>query len=91
MATYHLENYMEIAVEHILPHLLNAFPDFCRCEHCILDVKALALNQLKPHYIVTEKGEMYSKIDEMRVQFEADVMKALVEAIIVVRGQPRHE
>lgn len=88
---FKLENYMEIAVDHILPHMLKAFPDFCQCEHCLLDVKAIALNQLNPHYIVTEKGELYSKLDEMRTQFEADVMKALVEAIIVVRNSPRHE
>lgn len=88
---YKLENYMEIAVDHILPHMLKAFPDFCQCEHCLLDVKAIALNQLKPHYIVTDMGELYSKIDEMRTQFEADVMKAIVEAIIKVRTHPRHE
>lgn len=89
--SFKLENYMEIAVDHILPHMLKAFPDFCHCEHCLLDVKAIALNQLQPHYIVTEKGELYSKIDEMRTQFEADVMKALVEAILKVRTNPRHE
>lgn len=88
---YKLENYMEIAVEHILPHMLKAFPDICQCEHCMLDVKAIALNQLKPHYIVSDMGEMYSKLDENRTQFEADVMKALVEAIIQVRSKPRHE
>lgn len=88
---FKLENYMEVAVEHILPHMLKAFPDFCQCEHCLLDVKAMALNQLKPHYIVTETGEMYSKLDEMRTQFEADVMKSLVEAIIIVRQNPRHD
>lgn len=89
--SFKLENYMEVAVDHILPQLLKAFPDVCRCEHCLLDVKALALNQLTPHYIVSAKGEMYSKLDEMRVQFEADVMKALVEAILKVRTSPRHE
>lgn len=85
-----LINYMELAVDHILPHMLKAFPDFCACDLCLLDVKALALNNLPSHYVVTEKGELYTKIDEMRVQFEADVMKALVEAIIKVKGSPRH-
>lgn len=88
---FKLENYMEVAVDHIMPQLLKAFPDFCHCEHCLLDVKAIALNQLKPHYIVSEKGEMYSKLDEMQVQYEADVMKALVEAILKVRMSPRHD
>lgn len=85
-----LVNYMEVVVDHTLPHMLKAFPDFCACNECILDVKALALNNLQPHYVVTEKGELYTRIDEMRVQFEADVMKALVEAILRVKTQPRH-
>jgi competence protein ComFB len=88
---FKLENYMEIEVEHILPQLLRAFPDFCKCELCLLDVKALALNSLKPHYIVSAKGELYSQLEEMKIQSEADVMKALVEAIIIVRTNPRHE
>lgn len=86
-----LKNYMEIAVEHVLPNLLNAFPNFCRCEHCMMDIKAIALNKLKPHYIVTDKGEMFTKVQEMNIQFEADVMKALIDAIAIVGSSPRHE
>lgn len=86
-----LVNYMEVAVEHVLPHLLKAFPDFCTCELCLLDVKALALNNLAPHYIATDRGELYTKVEEMHTQFEADVMKALIEAIIRVKSSPRHD
>lgn len=86
-----LKNYMEIAVEHVLPNLLKAFPSFCTCKHCMMDVKAMALNQLKPHYVVTEKGEMYTKVREMNIQFEADVMKALIDAITKVAQNPRHD
>jgi len=85
-----LKNYMESAVDHVLPNLLKAFPKFCDCEHCMLDIKAMALNQLKPHYVVTEKGEMYTKVQEMNIQFEADVMKALIDAIAQVSKNPRH-
>lgn len=85
-----LVNYMEIAVEHYLPNLLKAFPEICTCPHCLLDIKALTLNQLKPHYIVTERGELYSKIDEMSLQFETDVLKALVDSISKVSKSPRH-
>ena len=37
----------------------------CGCEKCRLDVAALALNYLPPHYVVTEKGELYSKISSL--------------------------
>lgn len=85
-----LKNYMELAVDHVLPNLLKAFEDVCTCEKCILDMKAIALNKLKPHYVATRKGELYTKVDEMDGQFEADVMKALIDAIQIVSKNPRH-
>ncbi len=87
----HLKNYMEDAVDHCLPNLLNAFPAICKCDKCTLDIKAMALNNLKPHYVVTWKGEIYTKIDETYIQFEADVLKALIDAITIVSKNPRHE
>ena len=86
-----LINYMETSVDHFLPNLLLAFPHICQCELCLLDIKAVALNNLKPHYIVTEKGELYTKVDEMRVQFETDILKALIDAIAVVSKSPRQD
>lgn len=85
-----LKNYMELAVDHVLPNLLKAFDNICTCEKCLLDMKAIALNKLKPHYVATRKGELYSKVDEMDGQFEADVMKALIDAIQIVSKNPRH-
>lgn len=85
-----LKNYMELAVDHVLPNLLKAFDNICTCEKCILDIKAIALNKLKPHYVATRKGELYTKVDEMEGQFEADVMKALIDAIQIVSKNPRH-
>ncbi len=86
-----LKNYMETAIDHILPNFIKAFPDICDCETCMLDIKACALNNLKPHYVVTDEGELWSKLDEMYIQYEADVMKALVDAIAVVDKKPRHK
>jgi competence protein ComFB len=82
---------MEIAVEHLLPNFLNAFPDICKCDKCLLDIKAIALNHLKPHYIVSQKGELYSKVTEMGIQFETDVYKALIDAIDIVSKSPMHD
>lgn len=85
-----LKNYMEIAVDHVLPNLLKAFENICTCEKCKLDMKAIALNKLKPHYVVTDKGALYSKVEEMNGQFETDVMKSLIDAIDIVSKNPRH-
>lgn len=88
---YKLFNYMESSLEHILPNMLAAFPDQCTCDKCIMDIKAIALNKLPPKYVVTQQGEMYSRINEMYIQYETDIMKALVEAIIQVKKYSRHE
>lgn len=87
---YRLFNYMESSVEHLLPNMLAAFPDICKCDKCLMDIKAIALNKLPAKYVVTEAGQMYSRIDEMYVQYETDIMKALVEAITMVKKNSRH-
>lgn len=85
-----LRNYMELAVDHVMPNMFRAFPTICVCDDCRLDMKAIALNHLKPYYVVTDEGETWTKVSEMLVQFEVDIMKALIDAIAIVSKQPRH-
>lgn len=63
----------------------------CKCEQCHKDIAAIALNQLPPKYIVSEKGELYSKISALRQQFEVDVITAVTMAAVLVKRNPRHE
>jgi competence protein ComFB len=83
-------NYMERLVERELKQLLKDFPELCTCDECLADIKALALNHLEPHYIATEKGELYTKLDSEKVQSEVDVIKVIVEAIDIVKQKPHH-
>lgn len=85
-----VKNYMEVAVNHLLPKLLEDYPDLCKCEKCLDDIKAIALNHLKPLYVVTEKGSVYAKVNEMEIQFSADIYRELVNAIDIVSKNPRH-
>ncbi|AFA48655.1 late competence development ComFB family protein [Acetobacterium woodii] len=85
-----LKNYMEDTVDAFLPHLLEKYPDLCRCELCIEDVKAIALNKLKPAYFVTHEGLLFSKIEEMTTQYRADLTSELTRAIEIVTKNPRH-
>ena len=86
-----VHNYMENEVDVLLKELLKNYSDVCQCEHCLADIKALALNELKPHYVVTHKGELYTKLNEFSQQFEVDIYKALIDAIKVVKEKPHHE
>jgi|LGOV01.1.fsa_nt_gb competence protein ComFB len=86
-----VHNYMENAVDLLLKDLLNKYEDVCKCDMCINDIKAITLNKLKPHYVSTKKGDLYTKVDEMNLQFDIDIYKALIEAIEIVRKNPRHD
>ncbi|MBZ0100519.1 MAG: late competence development ComFB family protein [Taibaiella sp.] len=65
--------------------------NMCKCEKCLMDVAAIALNDLPSKYIVTEKGELYSKINALSQQFEVDVVSAITKAAVLVKRRPRHD
>ncbi|SHH07800.1 late competence development ComFB family protein [Tepidibacter thalassicus] len=85
---YKLKNYMEEMVDVILEKVLQKYEGICKCEKCILDIKAIALNNLSPKYCVTQKGKVFVKLNEMDSQFNADIMNQLVKAIEIVSKNP---
>lgn len=89
MSRMELKNYMEEVVYSYLDFVLKDI-NMCKCEICKLDVAAKALNGLPSKYIVTKKGEIYSKIDNLKFQFEVDVILAITKAAVLVKRNPRH-
>lgn len=87
---YYLKNYMEEAVDSKIDLLLSSI-NVCKCNKCKLDIKAIALNNLSPHYAVTDKGKLYSKLKEMEAQFEIDIETAIIKAAMIVASNPRHQ
>ncbi|MDQ2085286.1 late competence development ComFB family protein [Herbivorax sp. ANBcel31] len=85
-----VKNYMEEVVFLVMKEISEDI-NVCTCEKCSLDILAIALNDLPPKYIVSEKGELYSKINALKQQFEVDVIAALTKAAILVKRNPRHE
>ncbi len=85
-----IKNYMEEVVNILLPEILNDL-NVCTCPKCTMDIAAMALNELPPKYIVTQKGELYSKINTLRQQFEVDVISAITRAAVLVKRSPRHD
>jgi len=63
----------------------------CGCERCRADIRALALNSMPPHYAVTDLGDAYVRLDGMSVQSQADIITIIMNAINVVKKNPRHE
>ena len=87
---YMLKNYMEDIVISTTESILKLL-NICKCEKCRLDIIALALNDLPPKYIVTEKGELYTKLNELENQFGVDVQAAIIKAALLVGKNPKHD
>jgi competence protein ComFB len=81
---------MEEAVFQRLEEILDDI-SICQCEKCRMDVAAIALNSLPPKYVVSEKGELYSKVDSLMQQFEVDIIAAITKAAVIVKRNPRHD
>ncbi|CCQ95987.1 Late competence development protein ComFB [[Clostridium] ultunense Esp] len=86
-----LRNLMEDEVIYAINRLLKDKKDICTCDKCKLDIAAIVLNNLKPKYVVTDKGELYGKVDTLDYQFDADLIKEIVKAVNIVGAEPRHE
>ena len=86
-----LQNTMEKAVFNTIDKVLNKRDDLCKCEKCKLDMIAIALNNLPVKYVVTERGHLFSKVNEMEIQFETDIIKEIVKAINTVSKSPHHQ
>ncbi|WP_058485246.1 late competence development ComFB family protein [Defluviitalea phaphyphila] len=85
-----IKNYMEDLVFLQIDNVIKELK-VCDCHKCKMDIAAIALNSLKPHYIVTQKGRLYTKLNTLQQQFDVDILSALIKAAIIVKRNPRHE
>lgn len=92
---YNFENLVNeterIVLEQMEIHLnLDVFRDVCKCQDCILDMTALALNSLKPHYRVSLIGTVYAKtIDEG--EYAQEVKKVVSSVIKKIAANLSHD
>ena len=84
------KNYMEVIVEHKLDEILAQYPNCCKCDSCRMDIAVLALNNLKPKYASTVKGQIFARIDSMNSQYEVEVIRQIAAAVEKVALHPRH-
>ena len=85
-----VKNYMEDAVDRVFASMLPNLKGVCDCDICVNDMKALALNNLKPKYVATHRGEVYSKVSQLHIQSETDIIRELTAANEIVKKHPRH-
>ncbi len=75
-----MKNYMEVLVEHHLPMILKEYSHLRDCLICQNDMKAMALNNLKPNYVNNDRGLIFTKLKELDRQFQSDIIQELVRA-----------
>ena len=89
MSDITFRNYMEDCVMNALTSVIDSM-DVCKCQRCKMDITVYALNKLPPKYVVSEKGQLFAKIDEMHSQFNADIVSAIIKGAKVVGKNPWH-
>ncbi len=85
-----MKNIMEDIVDDRLEVLLGGM-NCCKCEQCVADMKALALNTIKPKYANSSSGELFSRVDALHLQNSIDIDIAVSKAINLVAAMPNHK
>jgi len=86
-------NYMEEIVKDYLDNILRtdlSYSNMCKCDHCVDDIMAKTLNNLKPYYITTKKGEIFAEYSSLETQHQAEVISEVVKAIEYVSKHKNH-
>ena len=83
-------NVMEQMVDEKLAELLPK-SNCCKCKQCVDDMRAIALNHLKPKYVSTDAGVLYTRVAaSMEKQSNMDINVAVYNAIDIVSANPHH-
>lgn len=85
-----MKNVMESLVIREYERLLPTVTGACSCAVCREDALVYALNRLQPHYVATPAGEVISQVEMEKVQGQADIAVALMDAFQVIAAAPRH-
>jgi competence protein ComFB len=83
-------NVMQVLVDENAEKYVKMF-GLCECPHCMADVKALALNNLQPKYVVMENGHVVPRISVYEGRYQAAVTAQILRACTTVMEQPRHQ
>jgi competence protein ComFB len=87
----HLCNVMEDEVVEQARLLIARDGELCGCDICVYNVSAITLNNLKPHYITTNRGELFARVGKLNVMERTQVTIEILRAIEIVRNKKMHD
>ena len=85
-----VHNIMESFVSDMIDSVLKSKPDICTCDKCKDDIAALALNQLKPRYVSSKMGDLFTRTELLDSRLRTAIVVNLAEAAEKVAVNPRH-
>ena len=87
-----LKNEAEQLVLQELEKQLEGYgPELCRCNECVVDMAAMALNTVKPLYRFSLLGTLYAAQVMNEQSYAESVQQAVAQAIVKVNSNPGHD
>jgi competence protein ComFB len=87
-----LENEAEqLVLVELEKQLANENEEICRCNECIVDMAAIALNNVRPLYRFSLLGTQYAAQAMNDESYAESVQHAVAMAIVKVRTNPAHD
>jgi len=87
-----LKNEAENLILDELERQLEAYSlPVCKCNDCVTDMAALALNSVKPLYRVSLLGSLYTASAMDKKAYATSVRDAVFKAVEKIRKNPSHE
>ena len=87
-----MKNALEEVVRSSHEQMLRTHAEYCSCEKCKDDVSTLALNHLRPRYVVGDPlGAAITRVLLEQDQAKTEITIAVFDAMRRVAGNPRHD
>jgi competence protein ComFB len=80
-----------LVIRELEQQLKSESEDMCRCNDCIVDIAAIALNTVKPLYRFSLLGTLYASQAMTEQAYADSVKKAVAFAIKKVKKNPSHD
>lgn len=83
---------VNVMEEIVIRQVKKAIADLggCGCDICVSDAAALALNEIPPRYVTTQKGALLESLDSATYDHSTDTLVAVTKAVMRVMKSPRH-
>jgi len=81
----------QLVLNELEKQLQSQGTELCRCNECIVDMAAMALNSIKPLYRFSLLGTLYAAQAMNEQSYAESVQQAVATAIAKVSTNPAHD